>query len=128
MATLCTSRSLASPVDALGPTNAALVAAVAAVGLGFGWDHVVLAWLPCLVLATPLSAWLFFVQHKFPEAYWRQAAEWRYAESALKGASYYALPRWLAWLTANIGEDDIHHLFPSIPSYRLPVPFGAVER
>jgi omega-6 fatty acid desaturase (delta-12 desaturase) len=39
--------------------------------------------------------------------------------SALKGASYYQLPRLLKWFSGNIGFHHIHHLSPRIPNYYL---------
>jgi omega-6 fatty acid desaturase (delta-12 desaturase) len=41
-------------------------------------------------------------------------------EAALRGSSYYVMPRALAWLTANIGIHHVHHLYARIPYYRLP--------
>jgi len=37
----------------------------------------------------------------------------------LLGSSYLELPRWLQWMTGNIGFHHIHHLAPRIPNYRL---------
>jgi omega-6 fatty acid desaturase (delta-12 desaturase) len=41
-------------------------------------------------------------------------------DSALRGSSYYDLPGFLRWLTANIGIHHVHHLSSRIPYYRLP--------
>jgi omega-6 fatty acid desaturase (delta-12 desaturase) len=41
-------------------------------------------------------------------------------DAALRGSSYYALPKPLEWLTANIGIHHVHHLYARIPFYRLP--------
>jgi hypothetical protein len=40
-------------------------------------------------------------------------------DAALKGCSFYDMPRVLHWLTGNIGFHHIHHLSPRIPNYNL---------
>jgi omega-6 fatty acid desaturase (delta-12 desaturase) len=40
-------------------------------------------------------------------------------DAALKGSSYFKLPRVLQWFTGNIGFHHVHHLNPHIPNYRL---------
>lgn len=100
-------------------TNGALLLAVPGVGLTAGWDYVLWCWIPCLALATPMAAWLFYVQHQFPEVYWRRSGEWSYMDGAFAGSTHFDLPRWLAWFSADIGHHDIHHLFPRIPNHRL---------
>jgi omega-6 fatty acid desaturase (delta-12 desaturase) len=62
---------------------------------------------------------LFYVQHQFEGVQWSRRAEWDYAEAALRGSSYYKLPRVLQWFTGNIGFHHIHHLSPGIPNYKL---------
>ena len=39
--------------------------------------------------------------------------------AGLDGSSYYDLPRWLHWITGNIGVHHVHHLASRIPNYRL---------
>jgi len=39
--------------------------------------------------------------------------------SALRGSSYYKVPRVFNWLTGNIGIHHVHHLNPAIPNYNL---------
>jgi len=39
--------------------------------------------------------------------------------AALRGSSYYKLPRILQWFSGNIGFHHIHHLSPRIPNYNL---------
>jgi omega-6 fatty acid desaturase (delta-12 desaturase) len=46
-------------------------------------------------------------------------ADWDYAEAALRGSSFYKLPKLLQWFTGNIGFHHIHHLSPAIPNYNL---------
>jgi len=62
---------------------------------------------------------LFTVQHNFDHAYATDSRRWDYTAGAIKGTSFLVLPRWLNWLTVNIGYHHIHHLSASIPNYRL---------
>jgi len=77
--------------------------------------------LQAVVMAVAGSAgvWLFYVQHQFEDTYWTQGAEWNYTTAALRGSSYYRLPRILQWFSGNIGFHHVHHLSPSIPNYHL---------
>ena len=75
--------------------------------------------LTMMSLAAMGGVWLFYMQHQFPETYWRQDREWISWRASMEGASYLDLPAWLRWLTASIGLHHIHHLDPRIPNYRL---------
>jgi omega-6 fatty acid desaturase (delta-12 desaturase) len=65
------------------------------------------------------GVWLFYIQHQFEDAYWERHEDWDYTAAALKGSSYYKLPRVLQWLSGNIGFHHIHHLSARIPNYNL---------
>lgn len=71
-------------------------------------------------IASSIGVWLFYVQHQFPKTYLAKQEFHDPVKAALFGASYYALPCWLHWLTAYIGYHHVHHLDSSIPNYRLP--------
>lgn len=75
---------------------------------------------PITVIATSFGVWLFFVQHQFEETSWEDEDEWNVHDAALHGSSFYDLPGFLRWLTANIGMHHVHHLCSRIPFYRLP--------
>lgn len=81
--------------------------------------HVIGFHLAMMSLAAMVGVWLFYVQHQFPEAYWRHGDEWESWRASMEGATYYDLPSGLRWLTANIGLHHIHHLDARIPNYRL---------
>ena len=72
-----------------------------------------------IVVAGAAGIWLFYVQHQFEDAYWERGENWDYAAAALRGSSFYKLPRVLQWFSANIGFHHIHHLSPRIPNYNL---------
>lgn len=85
----------------------------------FGWQTVLLVHVPMVMIAASVGTWLFFVQHQFEDAYWAEDEAWDYNLAALKGSSYYKLPKIMQWFTGNIGFHHIHHLSPKIPNYRL---------
>jgi omega-6 fatty acid desaturase (delta-12 desaturase) len=62
---------------------------------------------------------MFYVQHQFEGVYWERGEDWSYVAAALKGSSFYKLPRILQWFSGNIGFHHIHHLSPRIPNYNL---------
>jgi omega-6 fatty acid desaturase (delta-12 desaturase) len=94
-----------------------------------GWAAALIAvfgFLPWLIIQTTVMAvagscgvWLFYVQHQFEDVYWERGEDWDYTEAALKGSSFYKLPRILQWFSGNIGFHHIHHLSPRIPNYNL---------
>jgi acyl-lipid omega-6 desaturase (Delta-12 desaturase) len=72
-----------------------------------------------LLVAGAAGVWLFYVQHQFENAYWERGDNWDYTAAALRGSSFYKLPRVLQWFSASIGFHHIHHLSPRIPNYNL---------
>lgn len=100
-------------------TNAGLAALLVTLLLTLGPAALLLGCLPVALLAATIGVWLFYVQHQFPTTYWEPNSRWDFYEAALRGASFYDLPRPLHWLTGNIGFHHIHHLSPRIPNYRL---------
>jgi omega-6 fatty acid desaturase (delta-12 desaturase) len=76
--------------------------------------------LPITLLAASAGVWLFYVQHQFESTFWASNDNWTVQEAALHGSSFYDLPGFLHWFTANIGVHHIHHLCSRIPFYRLP--------
>jgi acyl-lipid omega-6 desaturase (Delta-12 desaturase) len=101
-------------------TNLAIAAfAVALIWIG-GVGPFLMVNLPVLLLAATIGVWLFYVQHQFEQTHWRRAENWDLHQAALMGSTHLALPRPLAWLTANIGIHHAHHLNSRIPFYRLP--------
>jgi len=100
-------------------TNLGLIALVASLGWAVGIERFLLVQLPVFVIASSAGVWLFYVQHQFEAAYWETGDGWGYAEAAMRGSSYYVLPKPLEWLTCHIGLHHIHHLRPHIPNYRL---------
>jgi omega-6 fatty acid desaturase (delta-12 desaturase) len=75
--------------------------------------------LPVMFLAGMGGVWLFYVQHQYEDVIWCRSDEWDYKTMAMKGSSFYKLPRVLQWFSGNIGFHHIHHLSPLIPNYKL---------
>jgi omega-6 fatty acid desaturase (delta-12 desaturase) len=101
-------------------TNIALVFYTAAFSLLFGGlGNFLLAQLPVLWLGGLFGIYMFYVQHQFEGVYWARDPQWDYVASAIKGASFFRLPKVLQWFSGNIGYHHIHHLSPRIPNYRL---------
>lgn len=84
-----------------------------------GWKAFLLIQGVMMYVAASLGIWLFYIQHTFEDSYFEEESEWDYVKAAVEGSSYYKLPRFLQWLTGNIGFHHVHHLAPRVPNYRL---------
>ena len=100
-------------------TNLALLVIAGGLIWAFGWKAYLLIQLIVLMVAGSSGVWLFYVQHQFEGVYWERGENWDYATAALKGSSFYKLPRLLQWFSGNIGFHHIHHLSSRIPNYHL---------
>ena len=99
--------------------NAMLAALIVALGLTVGFGTLVKVQLPLTLLAGAAGVWLFYVQHQFEGVSWERREHWDFVGAALKGSSFYRLPKVLQWFSGNIGFHHIHHLAPGIPNYNL---------
>ena len=100
-------------------TNVAVVGGMVALSLWLGTAEAFMVQAPIVFFSSLTGVWLFYVQHQFEHTYWRAGEDWDFHESAVRGSSYYDLPKPLCWLTASIGLHHIHHLSSRIPNYRL---------
>jgi omega-6 fatty acid desaturase (delta-12 desaturase) len=100
-------------------TDVGLLTLVMVMGLTVGFKEFLLVHLPFTLMACSIGVWLFYVQHQFEPTYWEHDERWQYEAAALEGSSYYRLPKFLQWLTGNIGLHHVHHLNARIPNYRL---------
>lgn len=85
-----------------------------------GWKIFVMIQIPTVLVAASIGVWMFYVQHQFDETHWSRTGEWDRENAALRGSSFYDLPKWLMWMTGNIGVHHVHHLSARIPFYQLP--------
>jgi omega-6 fatty acid desaturase (delta-12 desaturase) len=100
-------------------TNWILLAVTLAMSAMIGLKPFLLIQFTVSAFAGAAGLWLFYVQHQFEGAYWARTDKWNYTDAALKGSSFYKLPRILQWFSGNIGFHHIHHLSPRIPNYYL---------
>jgi acyl-lipid omega-6 desaturase (Delta-12 desaturase) len=100
-------------------TNLAIVGMAVGMSAVFGFKTYLLLQVSIVAMAGSMGVWLFYVQHQFEGVYWERAESWDYATAALKGSSFYKLPKVLQWFSGNIGFHHIHHLSPRIPNYHL---------
>lgn len=105
--------------DSVYWTNLAVLAMGAGLSGIFGLKAYLLLQAGVLLVAGAAGVWLFYVQHQFEGIYWARGEEWDYCTAALKGSSFYKLPKVLQWFSGNIGFHHIHHLSPRIPNYNL---------
>jgi len=105
--------------DSVYWTNLAIFGMAAALSWVFGIKAYLWIQLVIILVAGSAGIWLFYVQHQFEGVYWERRAEWDYTAAALKGSSFYKLPKILQWFSGNIGFHHIHHLSPRIPNYHL---------
>lgn len=100
-------------------TNLAILAIFSTAIFFLGFANFFLIAAPIWIVSTSTGVWLFYIQHQFQGVYWARHSEWDVMTVALKGCSYYKLPKPLQWLTANIGIHNAHHLRTAIPNYNL---------
>jgi omega-6 fatty acid desaturase (delta-12 desaturase) len=99
--------------------NLAILGVAAGLGSAIGFVNYLLVQLMVILVAGSAGVWLFYVQHQVAGTYWARSGEWDCTTAALRGSSYYQLPKVLQWFSGNIGFHHIHHLNPSIPNYYL---------
>lgn len=84
-----------------------------------GVKHFISVQLPILLFFGVIAVWFFYVQHQHEKTYKQWKERWSYELAALRGSTYYKLPKLVQWLTGNIGLHHIHHLSSLIPNYNL---------
>jgi len=84
-----------------------------------GWKAFLMIQLPIVTGFMCIAFWFFYIQHQHEFAYKHWKKNWDYLLSAIKGSTYYKLPRPLQWLSGSIGFHHIHHLNCGIPNYNL---------
>jgi len=99
--------------------NLAILVVYATLTFLLGWQFLFVHFL-LVVLFSIIAFWFFYVQHQHEEAYKQWRENWNFLVAAIKGSTFYRLPKLFHWLTGNIGFHHIHHLSPRIPNYYLP--------
>ncbi len=106
-------------VTSLIKDNLLIVIVYVALSFLFGWKFLFIQFFLIFTFGI-IAFWFFYVQHQHERSYKQLRENWDYLLSAIKGSSYYKLPRVFQWLTGNIGIHHIHHLNSLIPNYNLP--------
>jgi len=99
--------------------NLLLLAVHVGIVLLLGYEAFVFVHLPILLFFAIIAVWFFYVQHQHETTYKQWKDKWDYIRAAVQGSTYYKLPKWMHWLTGNIGYHHIHHLNPLVPNYQL---------
>ncbi|HEY1170865.1 MAG TPA: fatty acid desaturase [Verrucomicrobiae bacterium] len=99
--------------------NLALAGMIAGMSMIFGFKTYILLQVIVMGVAATAGVWLFYVQHQFEDTYWERSEKWDFLTAAIKGSSFYKLPKILQWFSGNIGFHHIHHLSSRIPNYNL---------
>jgi len=89
-------------------------------GFLIGWKHFLFIQITMVILFGIIAFWFFYVQHQHEFSYKQWKHNWDFLLSTMRGSTYYKLPRFMHWLTGNIGYHHIHHLSSLIPNYNLP--------
>jgi len=85
----------------------------------FGWPTYFIACFFPFFLAYAIGAYLFYCQHNFPGAKFKENHDWTYSNAALTSTSHMLMSPVMNWFTGNIGYHHVHHLNSRIPFYRL---------
>jgi len=78
-----------------------------------------ISWFIPFFIAFGIGSYLFYSQHNFPQAQFRENQDWTYDDAALTSTSFMKMPRLFHWFTGDIGYHHVHHLNSRIPFYRL---------
>ena len=99
--------------------NLLLVAVHVSIVLLLGYEAFLWVHLPTILVFAVVAVWFFYVQHQHETTYKQWRDKWDYVQAAIKGSTYYRLPRIMHWFTGTIGYHHIHHLNPLVPNYEL---------
>ncbi|MFI8575552.1 fatty acid desaturase [Rossellomorea aquimaris] len=99
--------------------NVIIVSLIALLCVTLGWQEFLLVQGSIFMVSGSIGIWLFYVQHTFEDSYFEEDKEWQYVLAAVEGSSFYKLPKFMQFLTGNIGYHHIHHLSPRVPNYKL---------
>lgn len=92
-----------------------------------GWLILIFAFFIPHLISSGVGSYLFYAQHNFPEAIFKNKKEWSYIDAALYSSSYMKMSSVWEWFTANIGYHHIHHVNSKIPFYRLPEVMASID-
>lgn len=85
----------------------------------FGSTVFFIGWFLPFFTAFSMGSYLFYSQHNFPGARFKENKDWAYDQAAITSTSMMVMNPVMNWFTGNIGYHHIHHLNSRIPFYRL---------
>lgn len=85
----------------------------------FGVETLLLTWIFPFFLSFAIGSYLFYCQHNFVGAKFRENHDWSYVNAAVASTSFMKMHPIMQWITGNIGYHHVHHLNSRIPFYRL---------
>jgi omega-6 fatty acid desaturase (delta-12 desaturase) len=85
----------------------------------YGVDTFFICWFSPFFIAFAMGSYLFYCQHNFPKAKFKEDHDWTYDNAALASTSHMVMNPLMQWFTGNIGLHHVHHLNSRIPFYRL---------
>ncbi len=78
-----------------------------------------ISWFSPFFISFALGSYLFYCQHNFPAAQFRENPDWKYDSAAMYSTSFMSMPQWMHWFTGHIGYHHVHHMNSRIPFYSL---------
>ncbi len=84
-----------------------------------GFTTALLAWIIPFFIMSAMGAYLFYCQHNFPAARFKEGQDWNYVGAAMMSTSFMIMSPVMRWFCASIGFHQVHHLNSRIPFYRL---------
>lgn len=76
-------------------------------------------WFFPFLLSFAIGSYLFYCQHNFPGAQFKENHDWTYVNAAVASTSFMTMNPIMQWVTGNIGYHHVHHVNSRIPFYRL---------
>jgi omega-6 fatty acid desaturase (delta-12 desaturase) len=92
----------------------------------FGFMTFLLVHMLPAAITFSIGSYLFYAQHNFPDAKFKDRRQWDYHFAAMNSSSMFEMSKVMHWFTGNIGFHHIHHLNHRIPFYRLPEVMAAL--
>lgn len=85
-----------------------------------------ITWFIPFFIAFGMGSYLFYCQHNFPDAKFRENHDWTYLNAAIASTSFMPMNPIMQWVTGNIGYHHVHHVNSRIPFYRLKEAFESM--
>ena len=82
-------------------TDVVIAGIIVAAAVTIGIKAYLLIQMPIMFIGGAGGVWLFYVQHQFDPSYWARTEEWESMDAALRGSSYYKLPKVLQWISGQ---------------------------